>query len=41
MKDGGSSNGASLSQYKIKKSTDDGKKPKTKSEIAKEKFGAK
>jgi len=41
MKDGGASNGASLSQYKIKKSTDDGKKPKTKSEIAKEKFGAK
>ena len=41
MKDGGSSNGASLSQYKIKKTTDGGKKPKTKSEIAKEKFGAK
>ena len=37
MKDG--SNNNSLSQFKIKKASDNPKKPKTKSEIVKEKFG--
>ena len=40
MKDSSMLNNSSLSQYKIKKASTNDKKPKTKSEIVKEKFGA-